>query len=164
MEHHSVMSMKPSDWVPNFLKQFEGLARVGNDDLVYPYKDSSGYPTQGYGRLLSKDTSAPLTNWPPITKDEAEAWFAHDVGVVADQVNSAVKVTLDQAQFDALVSLTFNIGIGQLLTSTLLRKLNAHDYLGAAGQFVRWNKNQHGKPVLGLTRRRAAERDHFLRG
>ena len=146
-----------------FIKQFEGLARVGNDDLVYPYKDSSGYPTQGYGRLLSKDTTIPLSHWPAITKDEAEAWLVHDIDVVAKQVLAHVKVPLDQAQFDALVSLTFNIGIGNLSTSTLLRKLNAHDYLGASAEFVKFNRSA-GKPVLGLTRRRASERDTFLRG
>jgi lysozyme len=70
---------------------------------------------------------------------------------------------LDQSQFDALVSLVFNIGGTNFAHSTLLKKLNAHDYLGASAEFVKWNKAA-GKPMLGLTRRRAAERDHFLRG
>lgn len=157
------MQMKVSREGIDFIKQFEGLARVGNDDLVYPYKDSSGYPTQGYGRLLSKDTHADLKQWPPITKDEAEAWLEHDINEVAKQVSDVVTVHLDQAQFDALVSLTFNIGIGNFSGSTLLKKLNRHDYLGAAGEFLRWNRSA-GKVVRGLTNRRATERDNFLRG
>lgn len=157
------MPMKISAEGLKFIKQFEGLAKVKNDDLVYPYYDVLGYPTQGYGRLLSKDTKAPLSNWPPITKDEAEMWLEDDVNEVGAKVDALVKVPLDQAQFDALVSLVFNIGVGAFTQSTLLKKLNNRDYLGASSEFLRWNKGG-GKPIMGLTRRRAAERDHFIRG
>jgi lysozyme len=57
----------------------------------------------------------------------------------------------------------FNIGEGNFAKSTLLKKINAHDYLGASAEFLKWSK-ANGKVMLGLTRRRAAERDHFLRG
>lgn len=66
-----------------------------------------------------------------------------------------------QGQFDALVSFTYNLGARSLSTSTLLRKLNAGDYAGAADEFLRWNK-AGGKVLTGLTRRREAERALFL--
>ena len=67
-----------------------------------------------------------------------------------------VNVPLTQGQFDALVSLVFNIGAGQLQRSTLLRKLNAGDLAEAAEEFLRWNKSS-GKVAEGLRRRRVAE-------
>jgi lysozyme len=75
-------------------------------------------------------------------------------------VKRLVKVPLAQGQFDALVSFSFNVGLGALGSSTLLRKLNAGDYRGAAAEFPRWNK-AGGKVYEGLTRRRAAERSLF---
>jgi len=72
-------------------------------------------------------------------------------------VNGAVKVPLAQNQFDALVS-----GEGAFKGSTLLKKLNATDYIGAADQFPQWNKGG-GKVMKGLVRRRAAERELFLK-
>ncbi|MCY1305462.1 Lysozyme RrrD [compost metagenome] len=72
-----------------------------------------------------------------------------------------MRVPLSQGQFDALASFVFNLGSGNLQCSTLLRKLNAKDYAGAADEFPRWNK-AGGKVLAGLTRRRAAERALFL--
>jgi lysozyme len=66
------------------------------------------------------------------------------------------KVPLKQHQFDALVSFAYNVGVGNLRSSTLLRKLNAGDYDGAALEFHRWNRSK-GKVLPGLVRRRAAE-------
>ncbi|WP_312069487.1 lysozyme, partial [Acinetobacter sp.] len=77
-------------------------------------------------------------------------------------VNNLVKVPLSQNQFDALVSLTYNIGSTAFKNSTLLKKLNAKDYAGAADQFLRWNKGG-GKVLKGLVRRREAERALFLK-
>ena len=68
---------------------------------------------------------------------------------------------LTQGQFDALVSFTYNLGARSLSTSTLLKKLNAGDYRGAADEFPRWNK-AGGQVLAGLTRRREAERSLFL--
>lgn len=76
-------------------------------------------------------------------------------------VSDLVKVPLNQNQFDALVSFAFNLGLGNLKSSTLLKKLNASDYIGASKEFERWNR-AGGKVLNGLTRRRIAERDLFL--
>ncbi|EAA7932780.1 lysozyme, partial [Salmonella enterica subsp. enterica] len=82
------------------------------------------------------------------------------VGYESD-VSRLVKVRLTQGQFDALVSFAYNLGARTLSTSTLLRKLNAGDYAGAADEFLCWNK-AGGKVLKGLTRRREAERALFL--
>ena len=79
----------------------------------------------------------------------------------ADKIFPSIKVKVTQSQFDAMVSLAYNIGAGAFLKSTLLKKVNAGDFAGAADQFLRWNK-ANGKEVLGLTRRREREKQLFL--
>ncbi len=89
------------------------------------------------------------------TEAEAKAYFAHDLNRFERAVNGSVNVPISQNQFDALVSLTYNIGEGAFKSSTLLKKLNAKDYAGAADQFLVWDKSK-GKVLNGLVRRRAA--------
>ena len=96
------------------------------------------------------------------TLEQALEYLQHDLKSFEKTVNESVKVPLSQNQFDALVSLTYNIGQTAFSNSTLLKKLNAKDYQGAADQFPRWNKAK-GKVLNGLTRRRAAERALFLK-
>ena len=86
--------------------------------------------------------------------------MAHDLKKFESAVNSAVTVPINQNQFDALVSLTYNIGTGAFKESTLLKKLNAGDCRGASAQFVVWNKGG-GKVMQGLVNRRAVERELF---
>jgi lysozyme len=98
------------------------------------------------------------------TQGQADAQFLIDVARFEREVASLVKVPLTQGQFDALVLFAYNVGsdidadtIAEGLgDSTLLRKLNAGDYDGAALEFRKWNKND-GKVMRGLIRRRAAE-------
>ena len=96
------------------------------------------------------------------TLEQAKSYFAHDLKSFEKTVNDSVKVPLSQNQFDALVSLTYNIGSTAFKNSTLLKKLNAKDFTGAADQFLRWNKGG-GKVLKGLVRRREAERALFLK-
>lgn len=103
------------------------------------------------------------------TQAQADAAFVQDLAATGAGVQRLVKVPLAQGQFDALVSFAYNVGLDEnqngkaegLGESTLLRKLNAKDYAGAAEQFLRWNKND-GVVMYGLTRRRTAERALFL--
>lgn len=96
---------------------------------------------------------------------QIDAAFAKDCERFENDVNSLVKVTLNQHQFDALVCFAFNVGsdidadtIAEGLgDSTLLKKLNAGDYSGAANEFTKWCRND-GKKMLGLYRRRMAEK------
>lgn len=90
------------------------------------------------------------------TQQQADDAFLVDVAKFERAVTGLVKVPLTKGQFDALVLFAYNVGSKALETSTLLRKLNAGDYDGAALEFRRWNKND-GKVMRGLTRRRAAE-------
>ena len=96
-----------------------------------------------------------------ITRDQAVLRLYHDVDDAEATVNNRVTVPLSQSQFDALVSLVFNIGGGAFRKSTLLQKLNAGDYAGASNEFMRWIKAK-GRVLGGLVTRRAAERALFL--
>lgn len=94
--------------------------------------------------------------------EQAKSYFKHDLAKFEKTVNESVTVPINQNQFDALVSLTYNIGSGAFKNSTLLKKLNKGDYQGAADQFLVWNK-AGGKVMKGLVRRREAERALFLK-
>lgn len=99
------------------------------------------------------------------SKELALIYLQEDLQEAANAVNRLVKIPLNQNQFDALCSLVFNIGSEQFEDSTLLRKLNKKDYLGAAKEFPRWNKGRvKGKLVVlnGLVTRRKAEQNLFL--
>lgn len=98
-----------------------------------------------------------------ITRAEAEAILSRDLAIFEAAVNAAVKVPLNQNEFDALVSLAFNIGAGAFKKSTLVKRLNAGDRAGAANAFLMWNK-AGGRTLQGLVNRRKAERLQFLSG
>lgn len=106
------------------------------------------------------------------TTAHGEVWLYADVMSAEDQVNKHVKVPLTQPQFDALASIMFNVGPGiegkrdgivrlkNGQPSTLLRKLNAGDYSGAAAEFPKWRKSG-GRVLAGLERRRGREKKIF---
>ena len=98
-----------------------------------------------------------------ITKKQSQKWLEEDLKEVEATVNRLVKVSLSVEQFDALVSLVFNIGEGNFSKSTLLKKLNARDYQGAAAEFSRWVYAKK-KKFPGLVRRRMEEQAMFLKG
>lgn len=146
----------------DLIKHFEssGELKPGSKFLT-AYRCPADVWTIGYGHtgLTHKDGTVKAGR--VITVQEAEDLLRHDLSVFAAGVDELAKVELNQDQFDALVSFAFNVGLGALKSSTLLRKLNAGDYDGAAGQFPQWNKGG-GKVLAGLTRRRASERNLFL--
>ena len=111
-------------------------------------------PTIGYGHTRG------VAMGDICTQEMAEAWFLEDIAWAEDCVNRAVTVPMTQEEFDACVSLCFNIGCKAFSGSTLVKLLNASDYDGASLQFSRWNK-QAGKELAGLTKRRAAEASLF---
>lgn len=97
-----------------------------------------------------------------ITRTEGLRLFEHDVRVYENAVKRLVRVPLNQNEFDALVSFVYNLGIGTLQSSTLLRKLNAGDRKGAANEFHKF-VHGGGQVLPGLVRRRRAERALFLK-
>lgn len=135
------------------IKQFEGCKLTA-------YQDSVGVWTIGYGWTQPVD-GKPIRAGMTIKQETAERLLKTGLVSYESDVCRLVKVGLTQGQFDALVSFTYNLGARSLSTSTLLRKLNAGDYAGAADEFLRWNK-AGGKVLNGLTRRREAERALFL--
>ena len=135
------------------IKQFEGCKLTA-------YQDSVGVWTIGYGWTQPVD-GKPIRAGMTIKQETAERLLKTGLVSYESDVSRLVKVGLTQGQFDALVSFTYNLGARALSTSTLLRKLNAGDYAGAADEFLRWNK-AGGKVLNGLTRRREAERALFL--
>ena len=135
------------------IKQFEGCKLTA-------YLDSVGVWTIGYGWTQPVD-GKPIRAGMTIKQETAERLLKTGLVSYESDVSRLVKVGLTQGQFDALVSFTYNRGARSLSTSTLLRKLNAGDYAGAADEFLRWNK-AGGKVLNGLTRRREAERALFL--
>ncbi|OQS42352.1 lysozyme [Chromobacterium haemolyticum] len=141
--------MKTSANGIKLIQGFEGLS-------LKAYQDSVGVWTIGYGH-----TGPEVTLGLVITQAQADALLARDLSRFESGVTRLVQVPLNQNQFDALVCFSFNLGLGALQGSTLLRLLNAGDYAGAAGQFPRWNK-AGGKELTGLTRRRVAEQALFL--
>lgn len=136
------------------IEKFEGCLLKASNKL-------DGVWTIGYGqtgRYYGKRVRRGMTT----TKAEAHAWLRdHSIKTYEDAVTQAVKVPLNQNQFDALVSFTYNVGVGALKQSTALRKLNAGDYAGAADALTMWMKCK-GKVLAGLVRRRKEERALFL--
>jgi lysozyme len=130
------------------LKSFEGLR-------LDAYSDAVGVWTIGYG------TTSGVKPGMRITEAQAEDLLKKDLARFEIAVTEAVKVALNDDQFSALVSFTYNVGGAALLSSTLLRLLNQGDIQGAANQFLRWNQGD-GRELPGLTRRRKAERALFL--
>ena len=148
--------MKTSEAGIALLKQHEGLRLDAYPDAGYGWDRA----TIGYGHTSA--AGAPhVHKGMRITEAEATEILRRDLGKFEGYVTSLVHVPLTQPQFDALVSFTFNLGPGNLRSSTLLRKLNALDYRGAADEFLKWNKS-NGKVLAGLKRRREAERALFL--
>lgn len=135
------------------IKQFEGLR-------LKAYDDSVGVWTIGYG-TIRYPSGIKVKRGDTITEEQATAYLLHDVSRFENAVNKLVKVKLTQNQYDALVSFTYNLGEGNLAASTLLKKLNSGDYIGAAKEFLRWNR-AGGKVLAGLTKRRKAEHDLFV--
>ncbi|ENX34884.1 hypothetical protein F889_01524 [Acinetobacter colistiniresistens] len=131
------------------------------DEILIAYDDGVGVWTIGFGTTIYPN-GVKVKRGDVCTAEQAKAFFTYDLKRFEAAVNGAVKVPLTQNQFDALVSLTYNIGENAFKGSTLLKKLNAKDYQGAADQFPQWNKGG-GKVMKGLVRRRAAERELFLK-
>ena len=133
----------------DLIKSFEGCK-------LNAYKDVIGVVTIGYGHT-NPGVLQMGTTW---TQDQADARLKQDLTKFEHGVSSYVTVPLTGNQFAALVAFSYNCGLGNLQSSTLLKCVNANDMAGASVQFGRWNK-AGGNVIAGLTRRRQAESDLF---
>lgn len=141
--------MKISQRGIDLIKHFEGLR-------LDAYRDSVGVLTIGYGHTVDVRLDQ------RITTEEAEKILRDDLEVFMHGVLKAAEpLKLTQGQFDALVSFAFNLGLGSLKSSTLLKKLKAGDAAGASFEFQRW-VYAGGKKLPGLVKRREAERALFV--
>lgn len=131
----------------DIVKEAEGLR-------LSAYLCPAGIPTIGYGH--TKGVKLGDT----CTREQAEEWLEDDFYMAKHDVKAVVRVPLKENQLDALASFVFNLGVRKLIQSTLLKKLNAGDYSGAAAEFDKWVFA--GKVKLnGLIKRRARERKLF---
>jgi lysozyme len=121
------------------------------------YLDAAGVPTIGYGHAIQPGEVFPDA----LSHPEALQLLQRDVDRFSDGVARLLTRPVTQPQFDAMVSLAFNIGLQAFRSSTLLRRFNDGDLAGAAEQFPRW-RYAKGRELPGLVRRRADERALFL--
>ena len=136
------------------IEKFEGCLLKASNKLDGVWTIGYGQTGSYYGKRVRRGMTT--------TKALAHAWLRdHSIKTYEDAVTQAVKVPLNQNQFDALVSFAYNVGVGALKQSTALRKLNAGDYAGAADALTMWTKCK-GKVLAGLVRRRKEERALFL--
>lgn len=144
----------PSPSIVKFIEGFEGLAKKRSDGKVEAYMPTpNDVPTIGYG-----STGPDIVMGLVWSVAQCEARFAADLTKFGGRVSSLLgSAPTSQDQYDAMVSLAYNIGTEALRTSTLLRLHKEGDYAGAAAQFLRWDR-QAGQRLAGLTRRRAAEK------
>lgn len=132
------------------IESFEGC-------VLTAYLDQRGIATCGFGHTQG------VKMGDTCTQMQADAWLEGDLATAESAVNRLVKAALTQNQFDALISLTYNIGQGNFADSTVLKRLNigTPDYAGAADAILMWDKTG-GVVNPGLERRRQAEQALFL--
>ncbi len=150
--------MELSDYGKKFIQRWEGLK-------LKVYLDIADVPTIGYGHTGTL-TYDDYLQGKTITEIEADQLFEMDVQRFVNAVNNLVTVDINQNEFDALVSLSFNIGVRHFTESTCLRRLNSGDFKGAAEALTWWNKARQGgvlKVSRGLKNRRAQEKALFLK-
>ena len=141
--------MKVSQDCIQLVKYFEGF-----EDTAYLCP--ANVWTIGYGRTRN------VKEGDKITEVQAERDLLEELEEFKHQVLDSVKVELKQNELDALTSWTYNLGVGNLKSSTLLKKLNAGNKDEVPAEIVRWNK-ANGKVLAGLTKRREAEAELWAR-
>lgn len=141
----------------DLIKRFEGWRANAYVDPA-----TGGDPiTIGYGHTSAAGPPKVKMGM-KISMEEGEAILRRDLEAIEATVSKAVTVPLNENQYGALVSFTFNLGAGNFRKSTLLKLVNARDPLAASKEFAKWNKAA-GKVMKGLTTRRAAEAELFLK-
>lgn len=142
--------------IVEFISSFEGFS-------AKPYLDITGKPTIGYGATYYQDGRKVTMQDPPITKQCALDLKEFHIEEKENAVRRLVKSNINQNQFDALVSWVYNLGEGNLKTSTMLKKINANpNDQSIKNSWLQWNKARNKKTGKlevsnGLTRRRNEE-------
>ena len=142
------MSTDISDAGLALLKQFEELRTTA-------YIDTGGVWTIGWGHVEG------VRKGDTCTEALATEWLRHDVRKAQNAITDLIKTPLTQAQFDALASMVFNIGVAAFRDSELRKRVNERAFYKAVGEMTRWYWD-NGKPVRGLMLRRLAEATLFM--
>ena len=149
----------------NLAKEFEGLHDLRNDGLVYPYHDPVGYPTIGYGNLLSYVKYEDLRKYEPKTLEECLIDLADEMQKSMDLAVKMSPCLFEDENKYRLIAITdfvFNCGQGNYAMSTLRKRVNELKWLEASNEILKWDK-AGGKVLKGLTRRRMAESKLLLK-
>jgi GH24 family phage-related lysozyme (muramidase) len=149
------MTLQPSEAALDLIKQYEGCAEKRPDGSFAAYPDPG---THGPPWTIGWGTTGPDVNQHSVwTQQQCDARLRSDVTKFAAHVAALIgSAPTTQHQFDAMVDFAYNLGIGNLASSTLLKKHKAGDHAGAALEFGKWNKAA-GRVLPGLVKRRAAE-------
>jgi lysozyme len=139
----------------DLIKRFEGLK-------LKPYNCPASIPTIGYGNTYYPSGAKVKLTDPAITKEKAEELLKFLLTSYEKGVDSFCRDDINQNQFDALTSFAYNVGVGNLQKSTLIKKVNKNPSDPTIrAEFMKWNKGG-GKVLLGLTKRRQAEADLYF--
>ena len=136
----------------------EGLIKHFESCKLQAYQDQHGVWTLGWGH------TAGVAEGATCTQAQADQWFEEDSKATISLVDESITTNVNQNQFDAMVSFTYNEGIGRERSSTLLKLVNSRDFVGAAAEFPKWDiVTINGVPTksAGLLRRRMAEQATF---
>ena len=137
------------------IQQFEGL-------YLKPYLCPKKVATIGYGNTFYENGKAVTMSDPPITKERAISLFLRIIHPFEEQVTALLKKAVNQQQFNALVSFAYNVGVGALGGSTLLKKVNVNpNDPTIRDEFMKWVK-VNGAVFTGLVNRRKAEADMYF--
>ena len=159
------------DIIKHYESLHDGDLKVGG---LQPKVCPAGYITAGWGRVLTSKTGKMLMNteydWTiarkiagTITEATADAWLRDDLAEFESKVRSMVTVKLEPHQIGALVSFTYNVGLGNFRTSTMLKLINSGKLNEVYPQFLRW-VNAGGRLLGGLVCRRQTEADYWSTG
>jgi|TARA_R110002167_G_scaffold55830_9_gene158573 lysozyme len=146
--------MKINETGLNLIKTFEGFRSE-------PYFCSAMVATIGYGSTWSFDGSRVTLSHPSIDETEAEELLLREIRNSERAIDRLIQIELNENEFSALCSFVYNLGSGNLQSSTLRAKLNRSDYEGAANEFPKWRR-AGGKVLKGLVLRRKMEKNLFL--
>ena len=139
----------------NLIKQFEGCR-------YSPYRDSIGLWTVGYGHLIGDGKSLPSGDNRVFTQKEIDDFLVNDLVHVESGISVLIRVPITQNQFDALCSFCYNLGVGTLQKSTLLKDINSSLWDAAANDILKFHF-AGGVSLPGLVKRRQAEHDLFIK-
>lgn len=139
------------DLAASLCRTFEGLR-------LKPYLCPAGYPTQGYGTVNKPDGTRVKLSDPPIAKEIAESWLLHELQYtyMAGILQASPNLIKYPGALAAITDFAYNLGIPRYRASTLRRRVNAEDWVGARQELQKWVRGG-GRVLAGLEKRRQAE-------